>query len=51
MIATFLGLTIAIAVRALRWWQFAIILGITFFAYLYGLQNSGFADEGSDESP
>jgi hypothetical protein len=51
MVAAFLGLTIAIAVRALWWWQFAIILGITFFAYLFGLQNSGFADDGSAEEP
>jgi hypothetical protein len=43
-IAAFLGLTIAIAIRALWWWQFAIMLGLTGVGYLLGLSTNGFAD-------
>ena len=49
MIAAFLGLTIAIAVRALEWWQFAIMLVITGFGYLFGLSNNGFAEEDPED--
>jgi hypothetical protein len=48
MIAAFLGLTIAVGVRALEWWQFAIMLVITGFGYLFGLSNNGFADDDAD---
>jgi hypothetical protein len=48
MIAAYLGLTIAIAVRALWWWQFAIMLGLTGFGYLLGLSNNGFAGDDAD---
>jgi hypothetical protein len=48
MIAAFLGLTAAIAVRAEWWWQFAIMLGLTGFGYLLGLSNNGFASEDED---
>jgi hypothetical protein len=43
--AAFLGLTIAIAVRATWWWPFLAILAITGFGYLLGLSNYGVAEE------
>jgi hypothetical protein len=48
VVAAFLGLTAGIAVRALWWWQFAIMLGLTGFGYLLGLSNNGFAGEDMD---
>ena len=44
-IAAFVGLTIAVAVRATWWWPFAVILAVTGFAYLLGLSNYGVAEE------
>jgi hypothetical protein len=49
MAAAFLGVTIGVAIRALQWWQFVIMLGITIFAYLFGLSNNGFAADDADE--
>ncbi len=44
-IGAFLGLTIAIAVRATWWWPFAVMLGLTAVGYLLGLSNNGFAGQ------
>ena len=44
-IGAFLGLTVAIAVRALWAWPFAAMLGLCGLAYLFGLSNNGFAEE------
>jgi fatty acid desaturase len=45
MIAAFIGVTIAIAVRATWWWPFAVILAVTGFAYLLGLSTYGVGEE------
>jgi hypothetical protein len=50
MSAAYLGLIVAIAMRALWWWQFAIMLGLTGFGYLLGLSNNGFAAEEADSA-
>ncbi len=44
-IAAFVGLTIAIAVRATWWWPFLAILGVTGFGCLLGLSNYRVAEE------
>ncbi len=43
--AAFIGLTVAVAVRAVWWWPFAVMLGILGFGYLYGLSAYGIAEE------
>ena len=48
-IAAFIGLTVAIAVRATWWWPFVVILAVTGFGYLLGLSNYGVAEEGTPE--
>ena len=45
-VASFIGLTIAIAVRAPWWWPFLVILAVTGFGYLLGLSTYGVAEEG-----
>src|SRR5439155_21566985 len=37
MVAAFIGLTVAAAVKAVWWWPFLVILAVTGFAYLLGL--------------
>ena len=49
MLAAFLGVTVAIAIRATWWWPCAIILAVTGFAYLYGLSQFGVGEEGPAE--
>ncbi len=44
-IAAFIGLTVAIAVRAAWWWPFVVILAVTGFGYLLGLSNYAAAEE------
>jgi hypothetical protein len=41
VIAAFIGLTAAIAVKAAWWWPFLVILGIAGLGYLFGLLNYG----------
>jgi hypothetical protein len=41
MIASYLGLVAGIADDAIWWWPFAVMLGITGLAYLFGLSNYG----------
>jgi len=45
VIAAFIGLTAAIAVKAAWWWPFLVILAVAGFGYLLGLSNYGVADE------
>jgi hypothetical protein len=45
MAAAFAGLTIAVAVRASWWWPFAVMLGVTSLAYLFGLSTYGVGEE------
>jgi hypothetical protein len=47
--AAFIGLTVAVAIRASWWWPCAVILGLAGFAYLYGLSRFGVAEEGPAE--
>jgi hypothetical protein len=49
MIASFIGLTIAVAVNGTWWWPCAAIFGITGFAFLYGLSRFGVGEEGPAE--
>jgi hypothetical protein len=43
-IAAFIGLTIAVAVKA-TWWPFLVILAVAGFGYLLGLSNYGVGEE------
>jgi hypothetical protein len=45
MLAAFLGLTVAVAVKAAWWWPFVVILGVTGLTYLLGLSAYGIAEE------
>ena len=47
MIAAFIGVTIAVAVKATWWWPFLVILAVGDFGYLLGLSNYGVAEEGT----
>jgi hypothetical protein len=48
-IAAFIGLTVAIAVKATWWWPFVVILAVTGFGYLLGLSNYGVAEAGTPD--
>jgi hypothetical protein len=45
MAAAFIGLTIAVAVKAAVWWPFLVIFAVVGFGYLLGLSNYGVAEE------
>ena len=45
VIAAFLGLTVAIAVKAAWGWPFLVILAVAGFGYLLGLSNYGVAEQ------
>lgn len=45
-VASFVGLTAAIAFNAPWWWPFLVILAVIGFGYLLGLSNYGVAEEG-----
>jgi hypothetical protein len=47
MVAAFLGVTVAVAVKASWGWPFLLILAVAGFAYLLGLSNYGVAEEGT----
>lgn len=49
MVASFIGLTVAVAVSGTWWWPCAAIFGVTGFAYLYGLSRFGVGEEGPAE--
>jgi hypothetical protein len=44
-VAAFIGLSIAVAVKATWWWPFLVILAVAGFGYLLGLSNYGVAEE------
>jgi len=48
-IAAFVGLTVAIAVKATWWWPFVVILAVIGLGYLLGLSNYGAAEEGTPD--
>jgi fatty acid desaturase len=50
MVAAFIGITVAVAVKATWGWPFLVILAVTGFAYLLGLSNYGVAEEGTADS-
>ena len=45
MVAAFIGLSIAVAVKANWWWPFLVILAVAGFGYLLGLSNYGVGEE------
>jgi hypothetical protein len=45
-VASFVGLTVAVAVNAPWWWPFLIILAVIGIGYLLGLSSYGVAEEG-----
>jgi hypothetical protein len=47
MVAAFIGVTAGVAVKAIWWWPFLVILAVAGFAYLLGLSNYGVAEEGT----
>jgi hypothetical protein len=49
MVASFIGLTVAVAAHGTWWWPCAVILGVTGFAFLYGLSTFGVGEEGPAE--
>lgn len=49
MVASFIGLTVAVAVNGTWWWPCAVIFGVTGFAFLYGLSMFGVGEEGPAE--
>ena len=44
-VAAFIGLSIAVAVKATWWWPFLVILAVAGFGYLLGLSNYGVGEE------
>jgi len=49
VIAAFIGLTVAIAVKAAWWWPFLVILGVAGLGYLFGLLNYGVTEAGTPD--
>ena len=49
MVAAFIGLSIAVAVKATWGWPFLVILAVAGFGYLLGLSNYGVAEEGTPD--
>ena len=45
MVAAFIGLSIAVAVKATWWWPFLVILAVAGFGYLLGLSSYGVGEE------
>jgi hypothetical protein len=45
MVAAFIGLSIAVAVKAAWWWPFLAIFAVAGFGYLLGLSNYGIGEE------
>jgi hypothetical protein len=45
MLAAFAGLTVAVAVGAVWWWPFAVILGVAGVTYLLGLSTYGVGEQ------
>ena len=49
LVASFLGVTVGVAVNGTWWWPCLAIFAITGFAYLYGLSTFGVGEEGPAE--
>jgi|SRR5580704_15507672 hypothetical protein len=49
MAAAFIGLTIAIAVKAAAWWPFLAVFAVAAFGYVYGLQFFGAGEDAAAE--
>jgi hypothetical protein len=49
VVASFIGLTAAVAARASWWWPFLVILAVTGFGYLLGLSSYGSGEADSDD--
>lgn len=49
MVAAFIGMTIAVAVKGAWWWPFGVTLAVGSFGYLLGLSNYGVAEEGASD--
>jgi hypothetical protein len=49
VVAAFIGLTVAIAVKATWWWPFLVILAVTGFGYLLGLSSYGSGEPDADD--
>jgi membrane protein implicated in regulation of membrane protease activity len=47
--AAFIGLTVAIALKAAWWWPFAVILAVAGFGYLLGLSSYGSGEPDDEE--
>ena len=47
VVAAFIGVTVAVAVKAAWGWPFLVIHAVAGFAYLLGLSNYGVAEEGT----
>jgi len=45
MVAAFIGVSIAVAVKAAWWWPFLAVFAVAGFGYLLGLSNYGIAEE------
>lgn len=48
-IAAFVGLVVAIAVKATWWWPFLVILAVTGFGFLLGLSSYGSGEPDDDD--
>ena len=48
-IAAFIGLVVAIAVKATWWWPFLVILAVTGFSFLLGLSSYGSGEPDDDD--
>jgi hypothetical protein len=49
MIAAFIGLTSAVAVKATWWWPFVVILAVASLGYLFGLSSYGSDESDADD--
>jgi hypothetical protein len=47
MVAAFIGVTVAVSVKAAWGWPFLVMLAVSGFSYLLGLSNYGVAEEGT----
>jgi hypothetical protein len=48
-VAAFIGLTVAVAIKAAWWWPFLVILAVTGFGYLLGLSSYGSGEPDVDD--
>jgi hypothetical protein len=48
-VASFIGLSVAVAMRSSAWWPFLIVLAVAGFGYLLGLSVYGVGEEGPSD--